>query len=87
MALISQSSRRYAEAAVESALAHGETALEALTQEIGALAGAVSLNPDLENVLMNPVFSTAERAKVLDAVMGQITSPFLASKATTVVSA
>lgn len=72
MALISQASRRYAEAAVESALTSGESALEALTNELGALAGALSMNADLENVLMNPSFSTEERTKVIDAVLGHI---------------
>lgn len=69
MALVSQASRRYAEAVVESALADGEDALSTLVEELSALAGALGVNSDLSQVLMNPAFSTEERANVLDALM------------------
>jgi F-type H+-transporting ATPase subunit delta len=72
MALVSQAARRYAEAATESALAHGEAQLDALVQELGALAGALSVNRDLEHVLMNPAFGTAERTKVVEGLMAHL---------------
>lgn len=72
MALVSQASRRYAEAVVESALTEGDAALETLVEELTALAGALSVNADLGHVLMNPAFSTEERVKVLDALMAHL---------------
>lgn len=72
MALVSQASRRYAEAVVESALTEGDAALETLVEELSALSGALSVNTDLVHVLMNPAFSTEERVKVLDALMAHL---------------
>ncbi len=72
MALVSQVSRRYAEAVVESALSDGEDALSKLVTELTALAGALSVNNELEQVLMNPAFSTEERVKVLEALMSHL---------------
>lgn len=72
MALVSQVSRRYAEAVVESTLTEGDAALDKLVTELNGLAGALSVNPDLGHVLMNPAFSTEERVKVLDALMAHL---------------
>ncbi|MCA9548946.1 MAG: ATP synthase F1 subunit delta [Myxococcales bacterium] len=82
MALVSQAARRYAEAAAESALAHGEAQLDTLVQELSALAGALAINHDLESVLMNPAFGTEERSKVVESLMehmklSQLTRQFM----------
>ena len=72
MALVSQAARRYAEAATESALAHGEAQLDTLVKELSDVAGALVVNRDLEHILMNPAFGTEERAKVVEALMAHM---------------
>lgn len=72
MSQASQASRRYAEAVVESALADGESALETLVKDLTGLAGALALSGDLANVLVNPAFSSAERSKVIEAVVDNL---------------
>ena len=72
MSQVSQASRRYAEAVVESALTEGDTALETLVSELSGLSAALSVNADLGHVLMNPAFSTEERVKVMDALMAHL---------------
>jgi F-type H+-transporting ATPase subunit delta len=72
MAMSSPVSRRYATALVEAAAKEGAERVEKVADEIQRTAALLGGSPDLKNVLLNPVFTPAERAKVLEAVMQKL---------------
>jgi F-type H+-transporting ATPase subunit delta len=72
MALSSPVSRRYATALVEAAVKDGLPALERVAEEIQGVASMLQSSPELRGVLSNPVFTIAERAKVIGQVMAQL---------------
>jgi F-type H+-transporting ATPase subunit delta len=68
MALRSASSKRYANALLESVAAHGDTSLDIALKDVTSFARAVEESFDLRNALMNPLFTEEERMRALSAV-------------------
>jgi len=77
---VSSAGRRYATAVVESAAKQGEAVLEKVTRDLESIAALMTTSPDLRQVLLNPVFSVAERKKALDAVIARLDMAELAKK-------
>ncbi len=68
-------SRRYADALVEGAASVSEAELDQVKLGLEQFAHAVATSPDLESVLENPVFTQAERSRVLEATMTRLGLP------------
>lgn len=72
MALQSATSRRYAMALLDSVTPHGPEAIDGAARDLTAFATAVGQSFDLRNSLLNPLFTTDDRSKVLGAVLRQL---------------
>lgn len=59
--------RRYARALIE--LANESAELEVMQRELQGLVQAVTANPELNDVVMNPIYTREQRAAVMDSVL------------------
>jgi F-type H+-transporting ATPase subunit delta len=71
MAISSPVSRRYAKALIE--VADKQRAVERTAEELDQVAEVIQGSPELRSVLLNPVFTPAEKSKVLGAVLSRLT--------------
>jgi len=63
-------SRRYARALLDVATESGRA--DAVAEQLTAVAGSLSQNRELEDVLFNPAYSREQRSRVLEALMGAL---------------
>ncbi|CAM4190806.1 ATP synthase F1 subunit delta [Corallococcus exiguus] len=65
--------RRYARAILDVAAEGNRT--DAVAEQLNAFAAVVGQSPDLSDVLLNPIYSRAQRSRVVEALLQAMPSP------------